>query len=113
MFVFRTARDRAWRMLMAATVVAALGALLVATSSAGAASIVGTSKNRPAVVIGDATITEGNAGTATLSFQVRLSAPAKELGSVSFATADATATARGDYQAASGTIRFKRGEEQD
>jgi hypothetical protein len=64
----------------------------------------------PAVTIRDASVAEGNSDTTTLSFQVELSAPARQAGSVRFATADGTATAEADYEPASGTIRFKRGD---
>lgn len=54
----------------------------------------------PALVVDDVSITEGNAGSATATFTVSLSAPAAA-GGVSFdiATADGTATAGSDYAA--------------
>jgi hypothetical protein len=64
----------------------------------------------PTLSIGDASATEGNAGTTTLSFPVTLSAPATQTVSVSYATADGTATAPSDYAAASGTLTFTSGE---
>lgn len=64
----------------------------------------------PALSIGDATVTEGNAGTATLSFPVTLSSPAARAVTVGYATADGTAVAPSDYAAASGTVTFSPGE---
>ena len=64
----------------------------------------------PHVSIADATIVEGQAGTASLSFPVTLSAASKKPVSVRFATADGTATASADYVSASGTITFSPGE---
>ena len=59
------------------------------------------------VVVSDASVVEGNSGATVLSFAVQLSAPAWRAASVSFAVSDGSATAGSDYQAASGTIRFK------
>jgi len=59
----------------------------------------------PTVSIADASVTEGNAGTTTMSFNVTISASAKHA-SVAFQTHDGTATSPADYVAKSGTIRF-------
>jgi hypothetical protein len=64
----------------------------------------------PAVTISDAFVAEGNSGTATLSFRVELSAPARQAASVEFATVDGTASAGTDYRPATGTLTFKPGE---
>ena len=64
----------------------------------------------PKVSIGDVTVTEGNSGTVSASFDVTLSAPAPGARVVSYATADATAQAGSDYVAAAGTITFAAGE---
>src|SRR5262245_47230874 len=63
----------------------------------------------PHLSIDPATITEGNAGAASATFTVRLSAPGSQAITVNYATADGTATA-GDYRAASGTLTFAPGE---
>jgi len=60
----------------------------------------------PSISIADASVAEGNAGAATLSFSVTLSKAAKKRASVRFATADGTAAAPGDYASATGTITF-------
>ena len=60
-------------------------------------------QGRPSVSVGDASVTEGNAGTTPLSFPVTLSAASTQPVSVTYATADGTATAPSDYAAASGT----------
>lgn len=65
---------------------------------------------KPSLSIGDASVSEGNAGTTTLAFPVTLSAASAQPVSVAFATSDGTATAPSDYVAASGTVTFKPGE---
>jgi len=64
----------------------------------------------PSVSIGDASVTEGNAGTTPLSFPVMLSAASTQPVSVNYATVDGTATAPSDYAAANGTLTFNPGE---
>ena len=64
----------------------------------------------PVVSIAGASAGEGNSGTTLLSFPVKLSAPATQAVSVSYATADETATAPSDYTAANGTLTFARGQ---
>jgi hypothetical protein len=65
---------------------------------------------KPSVSVGNASVAEGNSGTARLAFRVSLSVPARLSGSVRYTTVDGTATAGGDYQFASGTLRFSRGD---
>lgn len=95
-----------WPAYIAAT---ALMLFLAAGASAGIASTAKASK-KPSVSVGNASVAEGNTGTARLAFRVRLSTPARQSGSVKYTTADGTATAGGDYQFASGTLRFNRGD---
>ncbi|HXJ62523.1 MAG TPA: Calx-beta domain-containing protein, partial [Actinomycetota bacterium] len=59
----------------------------------------------PTVSISNASVTEGNTGTVSMSFTVTISASAKHA-SVAFQTHDGTATAPQDFAATSGTIRF-------
>jgi hypothetical protein len=62
------------------------------------------------VVIGDATIAEGNAGTKLMTFTLTRSGGTAAF-DVNFATGNGTATtADGDYVAASGIVRFAAGE---
>jgi hypothetical protein len=63
----------------------------------------------PAFSIGNATVAEGNAGTAAATFTVTLSAAAAVTTSVQYATADGTAAAGSDYAAAAGTLSFAPG----
>lgn len=61
----------------------------------------------PTLSVSDVTVTEGDSGTATAKFSVRLSAASSSTVRVSYGTADSTATASGrDYQSTSGTIWF-------
>jgi len=61
----------------------------------------------PTISIADVSVVEGNTGTASAVFTVSLSNPASRAVSVSFATADGTATtANDDYVAAAGAITF-------
>jgi hypothetical protein len=64
----------------------------------------------PAISVGDAIITEGNSGTVNATFQVNLSAPSSQPVTVSFSTANRTASAGVDYQSTSGTLTFDPGE---
>ena len=64
----------------------------------------------PTISIGDATVTEGDAGTANATFTVDLSTASGRAASVAFATASGTATAPADYQTTSGTLNFAPGE---
>jgi hypothetical protein len=66
----------------------------------------------PAVSVSDASVTEGDAGDTTLSFDVTLSQISAGTATVHYATADDTATiVDGDYDAASGTVTFDPGED--
>ncbi len=64
----------------------------------------------PAFLINDVSIAEGNSGTKTLDFTVSVSMNPAQAVSVDYATADGTATAPTDYQAASGTVTFNPGD---
>ena len=65
----------------------------------------------PSISIADApAVTEGNAGTVAATFTVTLSAASDQTVTVDYATADGSATAGSDYQAASGTLTFAPGE---
>jgi len=64
----------------------------------------------PTLSIGDASTSEGNSGTKGLSFPVTLSAASTSAVTVSFATANGSATAGSDYVAQSGSLTFAAGE---
>jgi hypothetical protein len=64
----------------------------------------------PVVSIGNATVTEGDAGTSTLSFTVSLSRAGPTTATVDWATSDGSAVEPGDYQANSGTVTFIAGD---
>ena len=63
-----------------------------------------------AISISDAVVTEGNSGTVTATFQVNLSAPSNQPVTVTFSTANRTATAGTDYVGTSGSLTFDPGE---
>ncbi len=63
----------------------------------------------PGVTVSDVTVGEGNTGTKTLSFAVRLSAVSGRTITVQYATADGEATAGSDYVARTGTLTFPAG----
>src|SRR5438477_202651 len=65
---------------------------------------------KPALTIGDVTVTEGNSGTVDAVFIVSLAGASSQPVTVNFATADGTATAPSDYLANSGTLTFAPGE---
>lgn len=64
----------------------------------------------PAVSAGSPSVTEGNAGSTTLTFALTLSNPSAQPVSVDYATADGTATAGTDYGPVSGALTFAPGE---
>lgn len=64
----------------------------------------------PAVSVGDATVTEGDAGTTTATLEVTLSNPSAGPVTVGYATADGSADAGTDYRAKSGTVTFGPGQ---
>jgi glucose/arabinose dehydrogenase len=65
---------------------------------------------QPAISLADASVTEGNSGTAELKLIASLSAPSGIPVSVHYATADGTATAPADYTSASGDLTFAPGD---
>ncbi len=64
----------------------------------------------PKLSIADATVTEGNSGTADLTFTVTLDKAATGPVSVQYGTANGTATSGSDYTARAGTLTFAAGE---
>ncbi|MDO9354799.1 MAG: Calx-beta domain-containing protein [Solirubrobacteraceae bacterium] len=73
-------------------------------------SVTLTREERPTASIGAVTAAEGNAGTTTLTFPVTLDKPATTQSSVSYTTANGTATAGTDYVSAAGTVTFAKGQ---
>jgi hypothetical protein len=63
----------------------------------------------PTLSINDASIIEGNSGTANLVFTVLLSKASTQTVTVDFSTSNGTATAGTDYVAAAGTLTFASG----
>jgi hypothetical protein len=64
----------------------------------------------PVVSIEDATVTEGDAGTSTLSFTVLLSRAGVVGATVDWTTSDGSAAEPGDYESDSGTVTFIAGD---
>ena len=64
----------------------------------------------PDISITDAIVTEGNAGTVNVTFQVNLSGPSSHPITVTFSTANRTANAGTDYVGTSGSLTFDPGE---
>jgi parallel beta-helix repeat protein len=70
----------------------------------------GESDATPSTVsVGDVTVTEGHSGSVSAVFTVSLTPASTQPVTVSFATANATATAGPDYTAVSGTLTFPAG----
>lgn len=94
--------------------------LLQLTSATGAtiatAQAMGTIVNDdlqqtlPALAIAGASTAEGNSGTRNLVFTVTMSKSATSAVTVRYSTANGTATAGSDYNAASGTVTFAPGQ---
>jgi hypothetical protein len=66
--------------------------------------------DEPLISINDTTVTEGNTGSRTATFTLTLSAAYDVNVTVNYATANGTATAGSDYQAASGTLTIPAGQ---
>jgi hypothetical protein len=64
----------------------------------------------PSLSVDDVTVAPGTTGTTSAVFTVSLSAASGETTTVNYATADGTALAGTDYQAASGTLTFAPGQ---
>jgi hypothetical protein len=64
----------------------------------------------PSIAISDVSVAEGNAGARNATIVVSLSAPASRTVSVSYATANGTAAAGGDYDTVSGKLTFAPGQ---
>jgi subtilisin family serine protease/disulfide oxidoreductase YuzD/DNA-binding cell septation regulator SpoVG/subtilisin-like proprotein convertase family protein len=75
----------------------------------GVATIANDDDAIPTVSVSDAIITEGASGTRNLNFTVRLSAVSGKPVTVSYATANGTATAGSDYVARSGVVTINPG----
>jgi hypothetical protein len=77
----------------------------------GLGTVVNDDGSPPIVLtIGDATILEGGAGTASAQFNVTMSVASSDTVTVSFATSEGTAQAGADFQNATGTLTFAPGE---
>ncbi|MEY2475791.1 MAG: large repetitive protein [Actinomycetota bacterium] len=76
----------------------------------GTGTILNDDGTPPSISIADATVTEGNTGTVTATFNVTLSAASTQTVTVQYATANGTATAPADYATKSGTVTFAPGE---
>ena len=61
------------------------------------------------LAIGSVSLTEGDSGSIAAIFPVTLAAPSYQTITVSYATANATATAGADYTATSGSLTFAPG----
>ncbi len=64
----------------------------------------------PTISVGNATMTEGNTGTANANFVVTLSNPSSSTITVNYATADGTALAGVDYNTLSGSLTYTAGQ---
>ncbi len=64
----------------------------------------------PQISIDDVSVVEGDSGTTAAEFTLTLSAASSQPVTVNFATADGTATAGSDYEAATGTVTFAANE---
>jgi RHS repeat-associated protein len=64
----------------------------------------------PSLSIENTTVTEGNTGTQSANFTVRLSAPTNTIVTAQFTTTDGTAQAGKDYESSTGILTFAPGE---
>ena len=64
----------------------------------------------PAITIADTSVPEGNSGTTTAAVTVSMSTTSSQTVTVTYSTADGTATAGQDYTSASNTVTFAPGQ---
>lgn len=83
------------------------GAILGAQSTATIS--IADNDAAPTLSIGDASISEGDAGSRSITFALSLSAPSSRVITLDYATSDGSATAPADYGASSGTLTFPAG----
>ena len=76
----------------------------------GLGTIINDDTSLPSVSINDVSVAEGNSGTTNAIFTVNLSAASGQIVTVTYSTANGTATARSDYVATSGVLTFNPGE---
>ena len=69
----------------------------------------GSTTTLPTLSVSDVAVSEGNSGTTPAAFTVTLSAASTQTVTVSWTTADGSATAGADYTAASGSLSFSPG----
>lgn len=96
--------DETFTVTLSAPVGATLGAKSVGTGT------ILDDDDPPVVSIEGVALAEGNAGTKTFPFTVRLSAASSKPITVAYSTANGTATAGSDYVAATGNVSFAAGE---
>src|SRR6185503_18355515 len=65
---------------------------------------------QPTITVNDIELAEGNSGVTPFNFSISLSNPSYQPITVQYATADGTATAGSDYQAANATFTFQPGQ---
>ncbi|HKY37962.1 MAG TPA: Calx-beta domain-containing protein [Polyangiaceae bacterium] len=82
----------------------------IITEPQGVGTIITDDSTLPGLNIADDSVTEGNAGTLTLSLTVTLDTPSAQQITVNYGTFDGTALDTSDYEAASGTLIFDVGE---
>jgi hypothetical protein len=82
---------------------AVVALFLIGAAASGAA-------DGPSLSVNDPLVTESDSGSRNAVFTVRLSAPAAGPVSVDYVTADDSANAPDDYEAAAGTVTFAPGE---
>jgi choice-of-anchor C domain-containing protein len=81
----------------------ATGGATVGTPSVGTGTIV-NDDHAPVITVRDATVVEGNVGTAPLGFEVRVRQPSDVPVTVEYTLSDGTARAGSDFDGAGGTV---------
>ncbi len=80
------------------------------TDGIGQGTIIDDDSPAPTISISDATLAEGNTGTANMVFNVTLSSAVGTAVTVDYSTVPGNATSGTDYQSATGTVTFAAGE---
>jgi hypothetical protein len=91
-------------------VVAGAAAVIVGASVAPASAAIYCEQVSPCIRVTDVTVTEGNSGTRSAAFEIKLAPAASYQMTIHYRTGGGSARAGADYSSRSGSVSFQPGE---